>query len=133
MNINTAFPSTYLKAADLDGRELTVTISEVVMMDVGDEEKPVIYFTGSDKGLVANKTNAFEIADSYGEETESWSGRQITLYTTKVPFQGKLVDAIRVRVPSSREAIEDDVDRAGEFENGVADSSGDSQGNGLPF
>ena len=134
MNINKAFPSTYLKAGDLDGREFSVTISEVVMMDVGDDEKPVIYFTGSDKGLVLNKTNALEIASAYGEETDSWPGRQIVLHTAKVLFQGKPVDGIRVRVPASAEKSNGDVDRTGESENGTIDRSEESgDGDSLPF
>ena len=101
MNIHKAFPSTYLKAADLEGHEFTVVISKMVSTDVGDDTKPVIYFENAEKGLVLNKTNALEIAAAYGDETDSWSGEEIVLYSAKVQYQGRTVDGIRIRIPSS--------------------------------
>ena len=41
------------------------------------------------------------IASHFGNETNNWSGKQIELYIEKVPFQGMIVDAIRVRLPSA--------------------------------
>ena len=97
MNINGAFPSSYLKAADLAGRRALVTISHLKMEDVGDEHKPVLYFTGKEKGLVLNRTNANVIIDITGtDETDGWCGKAIVLYVAKVDFQGRRVDAIRV-------------------------------------
>lgn len=97
MNINSAFPSNYLKAADLQGRRIAVTIDRVVMEDIGGEHKPVVFFQGKDRGMVLNKTNAQMIAELAGaEETDEWSGVKIVLYPTKTDFQGKRVDAIRV-------------------------------------
>ena len=37
MRIGAAFPSTYLKAADLQGRQVTVTISHIKLEEVGGE------------------------------------------------------------------------------------------------
>ena len=101
MDINSAFPSTYLKAADLQGRRVAVIISEVVLEDIGGDHKPVVYFSGKDKGLVLNKTNAQMIVEIAGgvSETDKWQGIKICLYPTKTDFQGKRVDAIRVDYP----------------------------------
>ena len=47
MDINAAFPSRWLKAADLKGKKVAVVISGVEMEDVGDKDegdKPVVYF-----------------------------------------------------------------------------------------
>lgn len=100
MNINGAFPSTYLKAADLQGRRATVAIDKVVMEDIGGEHKPVVKFQGKDRGIVLNKTNAAMIAEIAGsEETDDWKGVKVTLYPTKTDFQGKRVDCIRVDYP----------------------------------
>jgi len=111
MDINAAFPSKFLKAADLKGRRVTVVISEVSMREVGDnenEEKPVCYFEGKTKGLVLNKTNASMIAEICDDswETDDWVGASIILFATKVDFQGRRVDALRVDSPksNSREA-----------------------------
>lgn len=105
MNIGSAFPSTYLKAADLQGRRVSVTIAGVRMEDIGGEHKPILSFVGKDKGLVLNKTNANMIAEITGsEETDEWEGQAIVLYPTKTDFQGKRVDAIRVDYPSGVKA-----------------------------
>jgi hypothetical protein len=102
MNISGAFPSTYLKAADLQGRRVTVTMAGVRLEDIGGEQKPILSFVGKDKGLVLNKTNANMIAEITGsEETDDWKGQAIVLYPTKTDFQGKRVDAIRVDYPST--------------------------------
>lgn len=97
MNINDAFPSNYLKAADLKGQTPTVTIADVRMEDIGDDRKPVIYFDGKEKGIVLNKTNATNISDAYGPETPGWRGKKVTLFTAWVDFQGRSVEAIRIR------------------------------------
>jgi hypothetical protein len=121
MNINNAFRSRYLKAADLEGGEFTVSISKVGLMEVGDDEKAVIYFSESDKGLVLNKTNALKIASAYSDETDSWLGHAIVLYTTKVPYQGNSVDGIRVRIPSSPSDSSRDAELGGDFGSGHVD------------
>lgn len=99
MRIDSAFPSTYLKAADLQGRNVTVTISHVRMEDVGDDHKPVLYFVGKEKGLALNKTNSNNISALYGYETDDWTGKPIELFEAQVDYQGKSVPAIRVRIP----------------------------------
>ena len=70
MNINDAFPSNYVKCGDLQGRDVTVTIDKVVMEKLGDDDKPVIYFRGTPKGLALNKTNASRIGSMLGLDTD---------------------------------------------------------------
>lgn len=101
MKMSDAFPSQYIKAADLQGREINVTIDHVTLEDLGDDRKPVVYFTRGTKGLVLNRTNGATIAAAYGDETEEWTAKPITLYATSVLFQGRSVEAIRVRVPKA--------------------------------
>ena len=103
VNVNDAFPGQYLRAADLKGRTAVVTIKSVGQEDIGGEHKLVAYFEGKDRGLVLNKTNAFEIANMYGEETNGWVGRRIELFSTRTDLRGKMVDAIRVRAPGNQE------------------------------
>ncbi len=108
MNIDVAFPSKWVRAIDLKGRDVTVTIARCLEEEVAREgsTQPVLYFHGAEKGLVLNKTNANTIADGLGPETDSWIGAQITLYPTKTDFQGKRVDCIRVRELSDVEPPE---------------------------
>lgn len=115
MRVGDAFPSKWLKASDLQGRAHKVVIGDVVMEDVGDGEKPLLYFKGKKKGLVLNKTNAEVIASYFGDEMDMWSDREIEIYPDKTHYQGKLVDCIRVRV-SAPPAMADDGDPEGAFE-----------------
>jgi hypothetical protein len=99
MRISAAFPSKYLKAADLQAKQVTVVMSHVTMETIGDDERPVLYFKGKDKGLVLNKTNANTIADAFGDDTQDWRDGEIFLFETNVEFQGKTTAGIRCRVP----------------------------------
>ena len=104
MDIRNAFPSKYLKASDLQGREVNVIINRVVdSEEVGqDQHKPVVYFKDKEKGLVLNKTNSNIIQQLYGHETDDWRGKDIVLYPTVVDFRGTPADTIRVRGSKGR-------------------------------
>lgn len=105
MRISEAFPSNYIRAADLQGRNVTVVMDRVEVEEVGSgEHKPVIYFQGKEKGLVLNKTNANNISLAYGDDTDAWTGGELILFPTMVDFQGRTVEAIRVKVPPRRPA-----------------------------
>jgi len=100
--------SKWLAASDLKGSEIKLTIQDSKLEEVGDNHKLVVYFSGKEKGLALNKTNAQMIAETYGEESESWSEKEVILYPTKTEYQGKMVDCIRVRIPT-REALSDEI------------------------
>jgi hypothetical protein len=105
MNINDAFPSNYLKAADLQGRTITVKISHVTSEKLGDDNKLILYFDGKQKGMVLNKTNANNLAFAFGPETDDWQGAEAQLYPTMVDFQGRSVEALRIKpIPMRRSA-----------------------------
>lgn len=98
MNIKSAFPSQWLAAAELEGEEKTLKIKDVVLEDVGSDQKPVVTFYGAKKGLVLNKTKSVVIADILGsEETDDWAGHYITIFPDRIAFQGKMVDTISIR------------------------------------
>lgn len=100
MRIDAAYPSKYLKTADLQGRAVRVTIERFEIEEVGDgDRKPCLYFAGKDRGIVLNRTNADTVSAAYGEETDDWIGQALELYPDKTRFAGKMVDCIRVRVP----------------------------------
>ncbi len=97
MRVSDAFPSDYLKAADLREQNVLVVVDRAEMKDIGDDHKPVLYFQGKEKGLVLNKTNANNIAMAHGDDMDDWTGKEIVLFPAMVDFQGKTVQAIRVR------------------------------------
>lgn len=103
MNIDEQFPSKFLKAADLNGHEIVVTIKDCAVEAIGEDKRPVLYFAGKDKGVVLNKTNATNIRDAYGPDTDEWTGKKVVLYTAYVDFQGRSVESIRIRKPKESE------------------------------
>ncbi len=97
MKGNDVFPGKYLRADDLKGAELIVTISHIKVETLGDDSKPVLYFAGKEKGLVMNKTNWTAVVELTGQEdSDDWQGHKVKLVTRKVDFQGKRVSAIRI-------------------------------------
>lgn len=108
MKLNEAFPSTYLKSDDLQGKDASVVIATAEMETVGDERKLVLTFQGKKKSMICNKTNASRIAFLYGDETDDWVGKEIILTSEFVEFQGKTVKGLRVRPP--KQTVVDDVE-----------------------
>jgi hypothetical protein len=109
MKVSQVFSGEYLTAADLQGAEPSVVIASVELKEFDDGDKFLLTFQGKKKGLVANKTNSKRIAALYGDETDDWVGREIVLYSDMVDFQGKSVEAIRVRGPKKPAALNDEV------------------------
>lgn len=104
MRIDELYPSRWLKAADVT-RPVLATIKSVAIEEVAEgEDKPVLNFFGDLKPMVLNRTNSASIAELYGEDTDTWTGKQVVLFSTKVQFNSKLVDAIRVRAPKPQAA-----------------------------
>jgi len=101
MNIETCFPSEYVKAGDLNGR-VTVKIHHVEMRVVGDDSKPVVFFEKTQKGLVLNKTNARSIIQIAGgvTDTDQWTGIQVVIYPTTTDYSGQRVPCIRIDAPT---------------------------------
>jgi hypothetical protein len=100
MNIDSAYPSQFLKASDLGDKSPVVTIDRIEVEPVGrtKEMKPIVYFQGKDKGLVLNKTNARKIAELTGsKDTDDWTGCQIRIYATETSFEGDMVECIRIK------------------------------------
>lgn len=109
MNIDAAFPSKYIKSSDLpeDGVAVPFTITSVETEEIGKDKqiKPVIYFKGHDKGMVANKTNCNTIAKALGSrDTDDWVGKTILLYSTEVQFGDEMVESIRVKLKAGKAA-----------------------------
>ena len=103
MKISESFPSKYLKAIDLQGREVRVIMAHVEIEKLGDDDKPILYFKGKEKGVVLNRTNSNAISDAYGDDTEDWFDQPLILFSVMVDFNGKVGPAIRCRVPTAKD------------------------------
>jgi len=100
-------PSPHLAACDLDGKDMTFTITHVAVQEVEGEngrkdscavaslsfnEKPC------KKTMVLNATNCKTIAKISGShQIESWINIPITLYPTTTKLKREMVDCIRIR------------------------------------
>ena len=106
MKTGDVFPSKYAKAEDLDHDD-EVVIERVVLEEFEDPQtkkksnKAVCYFQRARKGLVLNKTNWGLIARQYGDESDDWVGKAITLTVIDVEAFGEVVSAIRVKLPKT--------------------------------
>lgn len=108
------FPSKWLSAAELvdedgDAADMILTIKtcKLESLEVPGQpavEKPVLYFEEIEKGFVLNKTNGKSIAALYGNDTDDWEGKPVTLYATEVNFQGTMTPTIRVRSMAPKKA-----------------------------
>ncbi len=100
---NDLFPSKHLNAADLKGPtilKIDRVEQEVLEANGQRKVKPVVYFAGTPKMLVCNKTNFDLIAAIAGEDTEDWPGCEIEVYPTRTELRGQSVPCIRARAPA---------------------------------
>jgi hypothetical protein len=117
-----AFPSRFFKAAGVPAHGLPLKIAKVEQEKVGPDQqlKWVLYFKGEDTQLVLNGTNWDLIAAALREEdSDSWIGKTIELFSTQTQFGSRTVDCIRVRrhrpaqppkaPPPSDEGPDDDI------------------------
>jgi len=73
-----------------------LTIEEVEVREINEQNKIVAHFKEIDELLVFNKTNAKIMVEEFGDETDDWVGKCLMLQKVKRNYQGKLVDAIQV-------------------------------------
>lgn len=96
-------PKDMLFAYDLDGRDVTVTISHVTGGELTGEQgrktkKPIAHIKGKTKKLALNNTNCATIEQLYGtSDVEQWKDIRVTLFPTTTSFGGKTVECIRIR------------------------------------
>ena len=80
-----AYTSPWLKASDLQGRAVTVTVNgatvEEIRQQTGQKEaRIVVDFAGKSKRLICNKTQALTLADLAKTEVfANWRGLTVTL------------------------------------------------------
>lgn len=108
------YPSNYIKAADLRGKDVTVIIDhlqwEKLVMAGGKRDTKVAVVMRSvggkllERKWIVGKTVLRQIGHAMGTpDTTAWAGRPVTLYPTTCRGQkGETVECIRVRVKASR-------------------------------
>ena len=98
--------SRYFKAADMQA-EKKLRIKDATEEEIGagqdKEKKLVVWFTNDQRGLVLNKTNNRTLRGAFGDPCDGWKGKIIVVYPTTGEFQGRMVPALRVRIPPPKE------------------------------
>lgn len=95
------FPGRFLKAGLLNGRDVTLTIAQVDIEPLPQDDgktrvRGVITFQKTDKQLVLNSTNGQCLRAMFGRKVQDWIGKRVTLRAELDNFGSKKVDAIRI-------------------------------------
>jgi hypothetical protein len=109
--------SKFLRAEDL-AQDKVLRIKSVTEELVGQgaqQKKLVVWFTNDPKGLALNRTNNRTIRGVYGDDVAGWTGKLIVLFPTQADFRGRLVGALRVRIPPPKQAKSSVLDALNNF------------------
>lgn len=84
MSYDQLYPGRFIKAVELLGKKVTLTIADVELEDLegddGKKTKALVRFKESPKMLVLCKTNGLCIKEMFGKELANWINRRITLF-----------------------------------------------------
>ena len=95
----------YLKAVDVpDGASMKLTIDKIEHEKMPgregeqeEENKPVVYFSGKDRGLVLNRTNLDMLISLFSDDVGAIVGKEVVVFRTFASFSGQTVPALRIR------------------------------------
>lgn len=79
------YPGRFIKAGELLGKKVTLTISDVDLEELqGEDGKPkvkaILAFAETDKKHVMCKTNGVCLKDMFGHSIDQWIGKQVTIF-----------------------------------------------------
>jgi hypothetical protein len=94
MNQFAGSESKYLKAGDLQGKNIKVTIESVDIVEFENDDghketKPSLGLVGKEKRVVCNPTTVNELAGAFGWDSDGWVGKEIGLSTKHYASLGK--------------------------------------------
>jgi hypothetical protein len=95
------FPGRFLKAGEFQGRDVTLTISNIELEEMEDRKgtktKCIMSFKETKKQLVLNRTNGECLKGLWGRKVADWVGKRITFHPATVEAFGAPTLAIRVK------------------------------------
>jgi hypothetical protein len=108
MKRSQVFPSNYFGKGDVEEGPVTGAIASVTMepikSDNGEESKAVLHFTARLRPFILNLCNWTTLETSYGEDSDSWTGKHVEMYFDPTVMYGKeRVGGVRVRIPKLAE------------------------------
>jgi hypothetical protein len=94
----------YIAAVELGTKQPTLTIQSVKLVKLESIDKPgkerdrgVIGFKEIDRGWVMNRTNIECLMAMFGDETDAWLGKRVTIFATPVRVGTKTEPGIRIK------------------------------------
>jgi hypothetical protein len=97
-----SFRTGLLKATDLSTTPTVVEIVSATKREFDGKDKVVIHTTGfSGRGLTLNQTRLDALAETLGDETDDWIGKEIIVKRGSAQFKGQRVAAIEIQPVSS--------------------------------
>lgn len=129
--VSELYPSRWLRAADLNGRTVTVTVQRITLEELhnprtNQRELIAVAHFGRSKDLALNKTQCLAIADITGSEAFSdWHGRAITLRPGTARNGKPTIDILPPPAPEPAPAANPAPDAAQQPDDSDADSGAD--------
>jgi hypothetical protein len=99
--------SRYFKAEDVTTEKklrIKNVSEELIGMGADRERKLVGWFTNDERGLVLNRTNNRVLRGAFDDDTHGWANKIIVVFPTQADFRGRMVPALRVRIPPPKQA-----------------------------
>jgi hypothetical protein len=102
MDWHLLFKGDYVSAVELGDKTPTLTIADVRIVKLEGEDgrikdKGVVYFRETERGWVLNRTNATCLASMFGDNTDDWKGKHVTLKSEEVQVGKERKPGIRVK------------------------------------
>lgn len=102
MDYRLLFKGDYISAVELGDKTPTLTVKGVDIAKLEGEDgrvrdRGVVRFAETDRGWVLCKTNAICLAAMFGNDTQEWTGKRVTLYGTEVQVGKGTAPGIRVK------------------------------------
>jgi hypothetical protein len=79
------YPGRFIKAGELLGKRVTLTIADVELEDLMGEDgktkaKAIVAFKETEKKLVTCKTNGICLKEMFGKVLADWVGKRVTIF-----------------------------------------------------
>jgi hypothetical protein len=105
MKVSKMIQSKYLRKDDIED-DTPATIKKLSLEDMpGDsgDRRWVLSFRELDKGMVLNTTGIRMLEKAFGDESDDWVGKRVTIYVDpNVSYKGQVVGGLRLRPTSPK-------------------------------
>jgi len=97
MKVSEEFKGRFFNGKNFGDKPRKFTIAAVALEEFDNGEKKLaVHFAGEDQALPLNATNRNTLTEAFGDETDAWEGKSVTLKPGMTTFQGKPVPTIFV-------------------------------------